>query len=68
VYLGTKMVDLVGSKGDRSVGGLWGRVGWVIPCGDGGGCEGDGDLWDVRGTIDNGSVAIRQLATGVACE
>lgn len=68
MYLGTKVVDLVGSEGDRSVGGLWGRVGWVITWGNGGRCERDGNLWDVRGAIDDGSVAIRQLAAGVACE
>ena len=69
MYLGTKVIDLVGSEGDRSMWRLWGRVGWMVAWGNGGGCERNGKLRDVgRGTIDGGGVAICQLTTGVACE
>ena len=62
MYLGTKMVDLVGGKGDRSVWGLWGRVSWVVTWGDGSGGERDGNLWNIgRGTVDGGGVAVGQL-------
>ena len=69
MYLCTKVVDLVGGEGDRSVRGLWGRVSLVVTRGDGGGGERDGNLWDVgRGAVDYGGVAICQLTAGVACE
>lgn len=67
MYLGTEMVDLVGGEGDRSMRGLWGRVGWVVSRGDGGGCKRGSDLGDIRrGTVGDGGMAIGQLATGVA--
>ena len=69
MYLGAKMVDLVGGEGDRSMGGLWGRMDGMVSWGNGGCGEGDGNLWNIgKGTIYGGGVAIRQLAAGVAYE
>ena len=68
MYLGAKVVDLVGGEGDGSMWGLRGRVGCVVTWGDGGGGE-SGDLRDIgRSTIDDGGVAICQLTTGIACK
>ena len=69
MYLGAKMVDLIRGEGYRSVWGLWGWMGRVIAWGNGSGGERDGNLWDtVRGTIDDGGVAVCQLTAGVACK
>lgn len=69
MYLGTEVVDLVRGEGDGSMWGLRGWVGGVVARRDGGSGERDGNLWDVgRGTVDDGSVSICQLATGVSCK
>ena len=63
MYLGTKMVDLVGGERDRSMRGLWGRMDRMVSG------KGGGNLWNIgKGTVYDGGVAIRQLAAGVACE
>ena len=69
MYLGTKVVDLVGSEGYRGVWGLWGRVGWMVAWRDRSGGERDGNLWDVgRSTVDDGGVAICQLTARITYE
>lgn len=67
MYLGTKVVDLVGGEGDRGVRGLWGWIDGMVASGDGGCSKRDRNLGDVgKGTVDDGCVTIRQLTTGVA--
>lgn len=69
MYLCAKMIDLVGSKGNRSMRGLWGRMDEVVALRDGGCGKRDGNLWDIgRSTVDGGCVTICQLTTGVAYE
>lgn len=66
MYLGTEVVDLVGSEGDRGVRGLWGWMGWMVAWGDRSGREWDGNLWDVgRSTVGDRGVSICQLAARV---
>lgn len=59
MYLGAKVVDLVGGEGDRSMRGLRGRMNGVVTWRNGGRSERSGNLWDTgEGAVGDGGVAI----------
>jgi hypothetical protein len=66
MYLGAKVVDLVGGEGDRSMRRLWGRMNGMVAWKNGGRSEGGRNLWDIgEGAVGDGGVAIWQLTAGV---